>query len=154
MSTDLLETIENLSRFHREHEEFYAQAPLEQAITLQRWSRSLKALADHRQQTEPVETRLANPYAGCDGLNVKAAIDGSGILFLEGEGEPAELATLKRELATTADGVAAVVLGDRTGTASAATTRRPARRAGTMSVSRGRARPLRPTNGAAPACSV
>jgi hypothetical protein len=99
----LLETIENLSRFHREHEQFYAQAPLEQAIKLQRWSRSLKALADHWQQVDPVETPLRNPYAGCEDLNVQAAIDGNGILFLEGQGEPAEIGELKQELATFAD---------------------------------------------------
>ena len=103
----MLETIENLSRFHREHEKFYAQAPLEQAIALQRWSRSLKALADHWQQVDPIETPLQNPYAGCEDLNVKAAIDGNGILFLEGEGEPAEIGGLKQELAALADRFAA-----------------------------------------------
>lgn len=104
----LLDTIENLSRFHREHEKFYAQAPLEQAISLQRWTRSLKALADHWQQVEPVEAPLQNRYAGCEDLNAKAAIDGSGILFLEGEGEPAEINGLKQELATSADRFAAI----------------------------------------------
>jgi hypothetical protein len=83
----LLDTIENLSRFHREHEKFYAQAPLEQAIALQRWTRSLKALADHWQRAEPVEAPLPNRYAGCEDLSVTAAIDGNGILFLEGEGD-------------------------------------------------------------------
>ena len=104
---NLLDTIENLSRFHREHEKFYAQAPLEQAIALQRWTRSLKALADHWQQAEPVEAPLPNRYAGCEDLNVPAAIDGNGILFLEGEGEPAELSGLKQELAASADRFAA-----------------------------------------------
>jgi hypothetical protein len=103
----LLDTIENLSRFHREHEKFYAQAPLEQAIALQRWTRSLKALADHWQQAEPVEAPLPNRYAGCEDLNVTAAIDGNGILFLEGEGEPAEISGLKQELAASADRFAA-----------------------------------------------
>jgi hypothetical protein len=103
----LLETIENLSRFHREHERFYAQAPLEQAISLQRWTRSLKALADHWQLAEPVQAPLRNPYAGCEDLNVEAAIDGNGILFLEGEGEPAEIGGLKRELEALAEQFAA-----------------------------------------------
>ena len=31
----LLETIDNLSRFHREHEKFYSQAPLQQAREIQ-----------------------------------------------------------------------------------------------------------------------
>jgi hypothetical protein len=104
---NLLDTIENLSRFHREHEKFYAQAPLEQAIALQRWTRSLKALADHWQQAEPVGAPLPNRYAGCEDLNVPAAIDGNGILFLEGEGEPAEISGLKQELAASADRFAA-----------------------------------------------
>jgi hypothetical protein len=104
---NLLDTIENLSRFHREHEKFYAQAPLEQAIALQRWTRSLKALADHWQQAEPVNAPLPNRYAGCEDLNVTAAIDGNGILFLEGEGEPAEISGLKQELAASADRFAA-----------------------------------------------
>jgi hypothetical protein len=99
----LLETIENLSRFHREHEKFYAQAPLETAISLQRWSGSLKALADHWRQADPVETPLRNPYAGCEDLNAQTAIDGSGILFLEGEGEPAEIRMLQQELSALVD---------------------------------------------------
>ncbi|MGO4633794.1 hypothetical protein AB4225_23145 [Streptomyces sp. 2RAF24] len=41
----LLQLIENLARFHREHEEYYAQAPLRQAGDLQARSRALKALA-------------------------------------------------------------------------------------------------------------
>jgi Protein of unknown function (DUF5661) len=94
-----LDTIENLARFHREHERFYAQAPLEDTIRLERWSRSLKALADHWLLVEPADAVLGSPYAGCEDLNVEAAIDGSGILFLEGEGEPAEIAALKGELA-------------------------------------------------------
>jgi len=57
-----LEAIENLSRFHRDHEKFYAQRPREQAVALQRHSRALSALADrwehvdalaHRASTEP-----------------------------------------------------------------------------------------------------
>jgi hypothetical protein len=101
-TSTLLETVENLSRFHREHEKFYGQAPLREAIALQAWSRSLTALADRWQHVEPAETPARNRYAGCEDLNEKAAIDVSGILFLEGEGEPAELGLLKRELATTA----------------------------------------------------
>lgn len=99
----LLETISNLSHFHREHEKFYAQAPLEQAIGLQRWTRALEALADHWQGAEPSGTPLPNRYAGCDDLNATAAIDTAGILFLEGEGEPAEIAKMKRDLGAAAD---------------------------------------------------
>jgi hypothetical protein len=41
----LLEAIGNLSRFHREHEKFYSQAPLRQAVEVQAASRALKSLA-------------------------------------------------------------------------------------------------------------
>ena len=42
----LLEAVLNLSRFHREHEKFYASAPLETAVQLHRHARTLLALAD------------------------------------------------------------------------------------------------------------
>jgi hypothetical protein len=42
----LFETVLNPFRFHREHEKFYAEAPLEQAASLQRASRTLKTLAE------------------------------------------------------------------------------------------------------------
>ena len=63
----------------------------------------MKALADHWQHAVPVEVPLPNPYAGCEDLNANAAIDGSGILFLESEGEPAEITTFKRQLEGFAD---------------------------------------------------
>src|SRR5581483_481472 len=50
----------------------------------------------------PHETNDANRYAGCDDLNVQAAIEQMGVLFLEGEGEPGEIGRIKRELATKA----------------------------------------------------
>jgi hypothetical protein len=103
----LAETMLNLSRYHREHEKFYSQSPLAQAIALQRSSRALKALADHWQEYQPGQTPLEFPYAGCVDLNEKAAIEASGILFLEGEGEPPEITRMKRELASAADDFAA-----------------------------------------------
>ena len=96
--------IENLARSHREHELYYSQAPLEDAIALQRVSRTLKALAGHWMAVTPAAPGGANPYAGCDDLNVQAAIETSGVLFLEGGGEPAEIARIKSELVTMADG--------------------------------------------------
>ena len=98
----LAETMLNLARYHREHEKFYAQSPLEQAIALQRTSRALKALADHWQEFQPGQEPLEFPYAGCVDLNEKAAIEAGGILFLEGEGEPPEIARMKRELLSAA----------------------------------------------------
>lgn len=99
---DLLDVILNLARFHREHEKFYARAPLEQALSLQRWSVVLQALADRWQAIDPLREPSRNRYAGCEDLNDTAAIDISGILFLEGESEPVELTRMKRELSTMA----------------------------------------------------
>ncbi len=95
--------VENLSRSHREHELYYSQAPLAQALALQQMSRTLKALAGHWTTTTARAPEHAHPYAGCDDLNVQTAIETSGVLFLEGEGEPAEIARIKRDLLTMAD---------------------------------------------------
>jgi hypothetical protein len=98
----LLTQVENLARSHREHELYYSQAPLTDAVTLQQLSRTLKALAGHWKMASPASVEHANPYAGCDDLNAQTAIETLGVLFLEGEGEPAEIARIKRELATMA----------------------------------------------------
>ena len=98
----LLDQIENLTRTHREHELYYSQAPLEDAVTLQQISRTLKALAGHWRTASPLQVDGANRYAGCDDLNVQAAIEQTGVLFLEGEGEPGEIRRIKRELETQA----------------------------------------------------
>jgi len=100
----LLETIENLSRFHRQHEEFYSQAPLQSAREIQAASRALKALATQWSQAEPSEHPAANPYAGADDLNPPGLVGESGILFMEGEGEPAEIAEMKGEIERMAGG--------------------------------------------------
>jgi len=101
--TMLLTQVENLSRSHREHELFYSQAPLRDALALQTVSRTLKALAGQWLAAAPQSVAYANPYAGCDDLNNQAAIETMGVLFLEGEGEPAEMGRIKRDLATMAD---------------------------------------------------
>jgi hypothetical protein len=44
-----------------------------------------------------------SPYAGADDLNDPAALQLEGVLFMEGEGEPAELANLIRDLRTSAE---------------------------------------------------
>jgi hypothetical protein len=44
----------------------------------------------------------AEPYAGADDLNDPAALQLDGVLFMEGEGEPAELSNLIRDLRTSA----------------------------------------------------
>ena len=102
-STAFIAQAENLSRTHHEHELYYSQAPLEDAVTLQRLSRTLKALAGHWLRVEPRPVEHPHRYAGCDDLNVQAAIETLGVLFQEGEGEPAEIGRLKRELLKQAD---------------------------------------------------
>src|SRR3954465_11601985 len=68
----LLHTVENLAEFHREHEKFYAAGPREQAVVLQRHAGTLHEVAD------------------------RAAAELDGVLFLEGQGEPAGPAALPR----------------------------------------------------------
>jgi hypothetical protein len=99
----LLDAIENLSSFHREHEKFYAQQPRQQAVDVQRHSRTLCALAD-RWSTVAVEALDAlNPYEGSTDLNSSDATQLDGVLFMEGEGEPVEVARIKRDLRTIGD---------------------------------------------------
>ena len=99
----LLETLSNLSRFHREHEKFYSQAPLRAATDIHAHSRALKALAARWSEVEPTEHAVANPFAGAEDLNAPGLVSESGILFMEGEQEPAEIKKLKGDL----EGIAA-----------------------------------------------
>ncbi len=106
----LFDTILNLSRYHREHELFYSHAPLEVASRLQIASRALKALALRWQELDPTEAAPQAParggptrYAGCEDLNDPVATQTLGILFMEGEAEPAELGKLKDDLRATAN---------------------------------------------------
>lgn len=103
----LLDAVLNLSRFHREHEKFYASFPRERAVTLQRHARTLHALADRWSQAVPSTAPPLSPYAGADDLNDPAALQLEGVLFMEGEGEPAELTSLIRDLRTSAEDFAA-----------------------------------------------
>jgi hypothetical protein len=98
----LLEVIENLSKFHREHERFYSQAPLGQAHEIQRFSRVLKALAAHWSKVEPSDHGVSSPFAGAEDLNPPGLVAESGFLFMEEGGEPAEIGQMKRELTTRA----------------------------------------------------
>jgi hypothetical protein len=99
----LLDAALNLSRFHREHEKFYASSPRERAVILQRHARTLHALADQWSRAVPSTAQPLSPYAGADDLNDPAALQLDGVLFMEGEGEPAELAHLIRDLRTSAE---------------------------------------------------
>jgi hypothetical protein len=64
----------NLAKYHREHEKFYAQAPLRTAAQLQQVSQTLKTLADRWTTVEPKEAVTGSPFAGCEDLNEKPAI--------------------------------------------------------------------------------
>lgn len=103
MTDAFLAAIENLSRFHREHEKFYAQRPREQAVSLQRHSRALCALADRWDQVTAAPFEALNPYEGADDLNAPEALQLDGILFMEGEGEPAEITGIIQELHAVGD---------------------------------------------------
>ena len=99
----ILEAVLNLSRYHREHEKFYASSPRELAVTLQRHARTLHALADRWATVTPSTGPALSPFAGTEDLNDLAALQLEGVLFMEGEGEPAELTHLIRHLRSTAD---------------------------------------------------
>ena len=103
MADPLLDAIENLSRFHRDHEKFYAQQPREQAVALQRHSRTLAALADRWTSATARPLDALNPYEGSEDLNAPEAIQLDGVLFMEGQGEPTELSRLTRDLRTIGD---------------------------------------------------
>jgi hypothetical protein len=90
--------VKNLSRYHREHEKYYSEAPLADAIALQRAARTLIALAERWTSVEPVAEPAPSPFAGAPDLNDDRAIETSGVLFMEGEGEPAEITRIKSDL--------------------------------------------------------
>ncbi len=94
----LLTAMLNMTAFHREHEKFYSTAPREQAVVLQRHSRTLHALADQWTTATPSTTLVFSPYEGATDLNAAAALQLDGVLFMEGEGEPGEIRHLKRDL--------------------------------------------------------
>ena len=104
-----VDTILNLSHFHREHELFYSKAPLDTSVRLQVASGALKALATTWQEVADrngeasTEPQVSNPYAGCTDLNDSRATQALGILFMEGEGKPAELTKLEHDLLAMAD---------------------------------------------------
>jgi hypothetical protein len=100
----LLAVVRNLSRYHREHEKYYSEAPLTDAIALQRAARTLIALAERWTSVEPAAEPGPSPFAGAPDLNDDRAIETSGVLFMEGEGEPAEIGRIKAELEAIAAG--------------------------------------------------
>jgi hypothetical protein len=101
---ELLAVVKNLSRYHREHEKYYSEAALVDAVSLQRTARTLTALAERWASAEPAAKPAPSPYAGTPDLNDDRAIETSGVLFMEGEGEPAEISRIKAELEAVAVG--------------------------------------------------
>ena len=101
-SDGLLAVARNLSQYHREHEKYYSEAPLTDAISLQRTARTLIALAERWTSAEPAAAPAPSPFAGTPDLNDDRAIETSGVLFMEGDGEPAEITRIKSELQTMA----------------------------------------------------
>ena len=102
-SDPFLTVVLNLSQFHREHEKFYAESPLHEAITLSHASSTLKALAERWSTVQPDDAPLPSPFAGAVDLNDERAIELLGVLFMEGAGEPAEITRLKADLAALAE---------------------------------------------------
>lgn len=97
---DFYKTILNLSKYHREHEKYYAWEPIEKSIKLQQTSMVIKTLAD-RWKNQNIDTpKQGNPYHGCEDLNETSTIQHNGVLFMEGEGEPPEISRIKRDLKT------------------------------------------------------
>src|SRR5512132_3875467 len=94
----LLEAALNLAQFHKQHERFYATAPLESALRLQRHARALLALADRWATVDPSDHRGVSPFEGAEDLNSEAATALDGVLFMEGEGRPAEITAMIGEL--------------------------------------------------------
>jgi hypothetical protein len=99
---ELLAAAKNLSQYHREHEKYYSEAALTDAVSLQRAARTLIALAERWASVEPATPSTRIPFAGTPDLNDDRAIETSGVLFMEGEGEPAEITRIKSELETIA----------------------------------------------------
>ncbi|MGZ4435631.1 MAG: hypothetical protein ACXVW7_18710 [Trebonia sp.] len=99
----LLEAALNLARFHKEHERYYASSPLETALRLQRHARTLQALADRWSTATPSVSHAVSPFEGAEDLNSEAATALDGVLFMEGEGRPAEISGMIRELRADAD---------------------------------------------------
>lgn len=64
-------------------------------------------MADRWAAAEPASHRAASPVAGAEDLNSEAATALDGVLFMEGEGRPAELTAMIGELRAQADTFAA-----------------------------------------------
>jgi len=105
----LLRTMVNTTTYHRQHEEYYAVAPREQAVLLQRHARTLHALVD-RWAAPGEPSGSPNPYAGAPDLTSPVALQLDGVLFMEGGETPVEITSLRREVREL--GEASIAAGD------------------------------------------
>jgi hypothetical protein len=105
----LLRTMLNTTTYHRQHEEYYAVAPREQAVVLQRHARTLHALVD-RWAAPGAPSGSPNPYAGAPDLTSPVALQLDGVLFMEGGDTPVEIISLRREVREL--GEASIAAGD------------------------------------------
>jgi len=116
MSSKLdLDVLYNIASVHREHERFYTMTQMATAAELSREANKLKVVADVWLEDQvPAPTGAVDwsdpryQAAGCLDLNPVRAIAGIGILFMEGEGEPSEIRTLKLRLRGMAMGMQGV----------------------------------------------
>ncbi|HEV8439580.1 MAG TPA: hypothetical protein VGT40_15940 [Methylomirabilota bacterium] len=100
-----LDVLDNIARFHREHERFYTMTQMAAAADLSREANKLKIVADvwleDRSPAAEAQVDFSDPRyqaAGCTDLNALRAIAAIGVLFMEGQGEPAEIRGLKAKL--------------------------------------------------------
>jgi hypothetical protein len=110
-----LEGLVAVARWHREHERFHSMSGLQDAADLRRRSNVLKLLARrwldedrHDDAGDEVAFPTTDPLfraAGCEDLNDAGSVATIGVLFMEGEAEPAELTQMKLELAGMAAGL-------------------------------------------------
>jgi hypothetical protein len=109
-----IEGMLDVARYHREHERFHSLNGLETAMDLRRDANALKVVAERWLAVDQDTTSSAVDYqdprfraAGSADLNDRTAVATTGILFMEGEHEPAELTQMKERLRGTAAGLAA-----------------------------------------------
>jgi hypothetical protein len=113
-SPDAIAGMLQVARFHREHERYHSLTGLENAAALRRDANALKVLADtwlraaERPRPEIDYGDAAYRAAGCADLSDPTAVATTGILFMEGEGEPRELTQLKGKLWALTDTMARV----------------------------------------------
>jgi hypothetical protein len=100
-----LGVLDNIATYHREHERYYTWQKMEMAADVSREANRLKVVADVWLAGDggapSGATDFSDPRyqaAGCEDLNARSAIAGIGVLFMEGQGEPAEIRTLKAKL--------------------------------------------------------